>query len=179
MNEKWIIGEMTQRFSIGQINDMQVPDDWVKVEQDDPDLSSLILFTPPDDQSAQLGFYYRGIPISPRSGEKFRNLLQENPGILSGEQIDELDEVLGDLAAVDKFVLSSVSTLPINGHTVLLTEGRWLSTEYDSYELLIDAGQGGAVVQQVYFVAPPAQFEALIGMIKNCISTIDWVTLLD
>jgi hypothetical protein len=43
---------MTQRFSIGQISDMQVPDDWVKVEQDDPgDLSSLILFTPPDDQS--------------------------------------------------------------------------------------------------------------------------------
>lgn len=168
---------MTQRFSIGQISDMQVPDDWVKVEQGNPgDLSSLILFTPRDDQSAQLGFYYRGTPISPRSGEKFRNLLRENSGVLSGDQVDELKEVLGDLAAMDKFVLSSASTVVLNGRTVLLTAGSWLSTGYDSYELLIDAGQGGAVVQQVYFVAPSAQFEALLPTITSCIATIDWVT---
>ncbi|MFZ0714242.1 hypothetical protein [Mycobacterium sp.] len=158
---------------------MQLPDDWVKVEQDDPDLSSLILFTPPDDQRAQLGFYYRGIPISPRSGEKFRNLLQQNSGVLSGEQVDELHEVLGDLAAVDEFVLSSVSTFVLNGRTVLLVEGSWVSTKYDSYELLIDAGQGGAVVQQVYFVAPSARFDALLPTITSCIATIDWVTLGD
>lgn len=170
---------MTQRLSIGQISDMQLPDGWVKVEQDDSDLSSLILFTPPDDQRAQLGFYYRGIPISPRSGEKFRSLLRQNPGIVSGDQLDELYEVLGDLAAMDEFVLSSVSTFVLNGRTVLLAEGRWVSTEYDSYELLIDAGQGGAVVQQVYFIAPPARFEVLLPTITRCIATIDWVTLGD
>jgi len=163
------------RFGIGQIKDMQVPEGWSRTEQNNVDLSSMIIFTPSDDLEVQLGFYYRGTPISVRDGQAFRALLQTDKGSLAQDDLAGIRNVLADIADDSRFHIFSAGTSTFNGRRVLVVQGRWQANQYESFEMFIDAGKDGTVVQQIYFVAPPDKFDALLPSIKECLDSICWV----
>jgi hypothetical protein len=163
-----------ERFGSGQIKNICVPDGWSCAQQNNADLSSLVIFTPPDDLSVQLGFYYRGLPISARAGIAFQQLLQTEKEKLSADDLDQIKIVLADVSDQCLFQIFSATTTKLSDRPVLIVQGRWQANQYESYEIFIDAAAQGTVVQQIYFVAPKDKFEALLPAIKQCLASISW-----
>ena len=166
--------ESWTEFSIGQIKRIRIPTDWLKVEQNNPDLSSLVVFHPPSNPMVQLGFYYRGRPLSQSIGEAFQSLLSADARDLTPSQLTPIAAVLDDVFSIEQFHLAGASVQNISGRNVLAVKGRWLSTENESYEIFIDAGRTGTVVQQVYFVAPASEFVQYIDAVMESINALEW-----
>jgi hypothetical protein len=118
---------------------------------------------------------WRPHSVSRSDGEAFQALLQADKGSLTAPDLASIKNVLADVADDLQFQIFSATTSNFNGRIALVVQGRWQANQYESFEIFIDAANKGTVVQQVYFVAPPDKFEALLPSIKECLASICWV----
>jgi hypothetical protein len=167
--------EPSQKICIGQVKEIHLPQGWSKVEQPTADVSSLVVFTPAHELTSQLGFYYRGKPISQDDGAAFEKLLSEHKRALLPNELEKLRYVLADLADLEQFRIRSAEITNLSGRNVLVVEGRWLVSDSDTYEIFINAGDAGTIVQQIYFIAPKDKFYRQIKLIKEALKSIQWL----
>lgn len=167
--------KLPESLSFGQVKQISLPAGWLKVPLTTDGLSSLEVYSPADSEKSQLAFYYRGTPLSQDVGEAFQAVLDENKGMLLARDLDNIRYILNERADPEKFQISSVETTSLNGRVLLVVQGRWLSKDTYSYELFIDAGQSGAIVQQIFFLAPKEQYHLHISEVKESLKSIQWV----
>ncbi len=165
--------ESSQKFSIGQIKEISLPQNWIKVNEQNCE-EDLVVFTNSDDVATQIGFYYRGKPISHSEGRVLEQCLQKEQ-ILSLDNLDSLKSVLADFSYAEKFLLQSIVTSNLNGRIVLIVQGAWMKSQSLNYEILINASGDGTVVQQVFFKAPADVFTRQLPAIKQIFDTIVWI----
>src|SRR4029450_13802416 len=86
--------------NLGQIEHLVVPNGWVErqAERLPMQLFTLKEFNPPDRPSVRLYVYYRGHPVSEKSGESFETLLEKPPHDLDDAEWWSVQEVLGKAA---------------------------------------------------------------------------------
>lgn len=164
----------TEKCFFGQIESIDLPAKWSRTNVTAEGIASLAVFTPSDEPNAQLAFYYRGMPISQQFGEAFKNVLEKNPGVLLPRDMDSISYILNDRKDSDKYQMTSVETINLNGRIVLLVQGSWSGTDATSYEVFINAGRSGCLVQQIAFVAPKESFHRHVQKVKESLKTIEW-----
>ncbi len=165
----------TEKCFFGQIETNELPAGWSRTSAIAEGIASLAVFTPSDEPNVQLAFYYRGMPISQQFGEAFKNVLEKNQGVLLPRDLESISYILNDRKNSDKYQMTSAETVNLNGRIVLLVQGSWLGTNAASYEVFINAGRSGCLVQQIAFVAPKESFHRHVQKVKYSLKTIQWL----
>lgn len=160
---------------IGQIKEIEIPNGWFKLPAADNGFDDLVAYSPALTDKSKLAFYYRGKPLSQDSGTAFEAVLQRNKGVLLPMDLDNVRWVLDELGDPEKFQISSAETMDLNGRVILLVQGRWLRDDFYSYDLFINAGDSGTIVQQVFFIAPKDQYFQHLSQVKDALKTVQWL----
>src|SRR5262249_39652409 len=147
-------------IELGQINHLAIPRGWEEreVEPLSTQLWTLREFHPLDKPSVKLGIYYRGAPVSERSGENFERLLAKDSHEIDGQEWWSVQEVLGTAALPARFESRIACTQDWVGKRVLTVEGHWPATQEDSFTMWINAADHGCQVQELYYIAPSSEY---------------------
>lgn len=160
----------------GQIDHLVVPDGWVeeRVERRPMQLFSLREFHPPNRTSVRIYVYYRGYPVSAKSGEAFEALLEKPPHDLDHEEWWSVQEVLRDAASEDAFERRRARTSDWADKHVLIVDGAWPRTDEESFGILINAADHGCQVQEIYYVAPTDDYQDYLPDALGAFKSIRW-----
>lgn len=163
----------------GQIAKLELPPNWVE-KTVTPPLGSLAArgereFNPPGQDDVKLCLFYRGYPIPASSAEDFKQIISLTPHVLSDDEIDQLTDVLDNLANSEAFELRYARTLDFRGRTVLVVEGLWKVLQHEGLHFFVDADGTGRIIQEVYFTAPKADFDQYVDTVKQALSSVEWI----
>lgn len=158
----------------GLIKFMNIPNGWIEFNVETFDTSQLRFFHPPDSLDAKLCYFYRGLPTETAAGQKFVELLSQSPHTLTEAEIESLNATLGESANYLAFDLTAAWTDLLNERSVMIVEGNWSRTNLRSYDVFVDVDGTGRIIQEVYYLAPPALYQQFIDEVKKCLSTIIW-----
>jgi hypothetical protein len=161
----------------GQIERMTLPEGWVESEaqtRSEADLSQLRKFHAPGNEDVQICFHYRGLPVTERSGESFRKLLEMPRHQLMPKEMWDIQEVLDSMMLDNNFETVSARVDDVHGKRVLIVEGRWVPLKFDTYSMFIDASGTGSVVHEIYYAAPVAHYPLHLKEAKNALESIVW-----
>ena len=178
---------------IGAIKEVDLPDNWIANQSattPNVGLAWQRVFSPRSDESVQLTFKYRGVPIDEASRKVFNFLLtQETPGELGKEEILALHTILGVATVGDnqytnksepgslegpRFRLDKVFVENISEKQILRVQGEFSnSMKYDG--VYFPAGVGGTIIEEVFLQAPNAyKFDAHKSDFQTVLNSISW-----
>jgi hypothetical protein len=162
----------------GQIAEMTLPVGWVEAPpyrfRGGVGMRSFRKVYPPEAPQVVLGFYYRGLPTTEESARGFHAILSEPPHALRHPELNALAEVLRDKAHREDFAARTVRTEDVNGKRVLVVQGTYTIIQEDCLEIFVDARRDGAVIQEIFFQAPTAEFRQYLPAAKRAFQSIIW-----
>lgn len=162
---------------LGQIIRFCPPETWRQVPEEKSETgqrSYSIDFSPPDDSSAVLSVYFRGFLISAASAMRFESLLEEQPHVLSTEEVSALNMVLSKIADEDAFEIRCVQTSEISGRMALVIDGEWKTSHTQFHGLMVPLDESTQEIQEIFFEAPAASFAKYLNEVAECIRAIEW-----
>jgi hypothetical protein len=162
--------------ALGQIEHLVVPIGWLErpVDRHPMQLWTLREFHPASLPSVRLYIYYRGHPVSQRSGEAFEILLNKPAHELDESEWWSVQEVLRDAALPEAFERRRARTYDWSGKRVLIVDGHWLRLKEDSFAIFINAADHGCQVQEVHFVGPTTDYQYYLPDALLALNSIRW-----
>ncbi len=160
----------------GQIKRMRLPDGWEgrQVDLGEFDQRTMLEFTAPGHPDVRLSFFYRGVPVDEYSGEAFREVLDQPEHTLSPEELEDIADVLDNLAMPETFLLETANTMEVAGKKVLAVAGTWLASENKTWAIFIDADGTGSVIQEIHFLAHSDRYNAFVDEAWKAFESIEW-----
>ncbi|HEY9871512.1 MAG TPA: hypothetical protein V6D08_20310 [Candidatus Obscuribacterales bacterium] len=160
----------------GQIGHFVIPGEWVEKElQRLPmQLFTLREFHPCEKPDVRLYIYYRGHPVSERSGESFEALLDKPPHELDESEWLSVQEVVRDAALPEVFERRRARTYDWCGKRVLIVDGHWQRLKEDSFAIFINAADHGCQVQEIHFVSPTTDYQYYLPDALLALNSIRW-----
>jgi len=161
---------------MGQIEELVVPAGWLEreVERRAMQLWTLREFHVPDKPSVRLYLYYRGHPVSEKSGEAFENLLAQPPHDLDDSEWWSVQEILRNAALETAFERRRAHTYDWANKRVLMVDGHWPVLQEDSFAILINAADHGCQVQEIHYVAPTEEYQDYLPDALLALTAIKW-----
>lgn len=168
----------TEIRNCGQVKQMSLPDGWIEVpdkQRDQFDLRSLRKFVHPSNSDVQLCLYHRGTPVTDDSAERLQDLLDDDrPHLLSPQELLRVQQVLGDFFIEEAFHLLSARVETINKRKVLEVKGRWKQQNLDTICIFTQVAEAPALIQEIYYVAPVAEYSRHLPLATAAINSIVW-----
>lgn len=165
------------QIGFGPISSIELPANWVEQPHQYSDTRSprtLRKFHHPEDAHIQLCLYYRGLPVTAPTAECFAKSMAGEPGSITEDILEALQEVLGPLALQDDFKVEQAEITLVNGRKVLAVEGHWPGLDLKSYNLFFDAKGDGAIVYELYYAAPSNCFDQHRKTAEAAFASIAW-----
>lgn len=162
---------------LGKIKSMSLPDGWVAgAPEPNRGVPGRVYryFHAPQSKDVQICYFNRGPAMYKQFADGFRDILSKPAHKLSPEEIPYLRELLREMANPKHFQLNNASTIDHNGKRVLLLEGRYIGIQHDVRELFIDSDGTGQFVQEIYYKAPAAVFQANLPAAIKAFQSIVW-----
>lgn len=165
-----------QLKEFGPVKEMEVPRGWIekKLNNARGDLKSFVKYHHPDNVDVQICLFYKGLPVSDDSALLFSKVLASQLVSLTIDNLDSLQEILGNLAIIDEFEVDSAKLIPLNEKKVLLVEGNWIKLGLKSKSYFIDAREDGSIVYELYYAAPIKLYDEYIEAVDSALETIQW-----
>ncbi|MBI1270786.1 hypothetical protein GC174_10170 [bacterium] len=167
----------TNKIDFGPISSIELPSKWVEQPHHNKDIHSprtLRKFHHPEDDRIQLCLFYRGLPVTAPTAESFANSLAGEPGSITEDILEALQEVLGPLALKDDFNVEDACLKALNGRKVIAIEGRWPGLDLKSVNIFIDAKGDGAIIYELYYAAPGDCFDQHKETAEAAFASIAW-----
>jgi hypothetical protein len=163
----------------GQIAKLELPPGWVEKNVTPPMGSSGARgereFNPPGRDDVKLCLFYRGSPIPGSSAEDFQQIISLTPHVLSDDEIEQLTDVLDNLANAEAFDLRYARTIDFRGRKVLVAEGVWKVLQHEGLHFFVDADGSGKIIQEVYFTAPKTDFDNYVDTVRAALGSVEWI----
>lgn len=121
-----------------------------------------------------LNFFFRGNLLHPTCAKSFLHILSKPPHDLQPDEQALLAPVLRDAAYKEWFAMERVRTEILHDRTVLVAEGKWLSTGLMNLGVFLNADENAEAIQEIHYLAPEVAYKIHIGEAVTSISNIDW-----
>lgn len=160
----------------GQVARMTLPAGWVEraLERSEFDLRSVRIFNPVDGEKTMICLFFRGRPISPRSGNAFGLLLEMPAHDLSEEECDQVQEVFREAGSAEVFQKRRAYTKNWQGRTALVLEGLYPQSQIEMISLFVAGDTAGQIVQEVIFMAPQPEYAGQLTTVLESLESIEW-----
>lgn len=161
----------------GNVDQMLIPNGWVEEKMPAGmggiGTRNLREFHPPEDPTAKLAIFYRGLPVDDASAANLQSVLKQPEHTLSTQEIQGLKNVLRERSDPEVVSLNSAKTETINGQRVLVIEGQYKQTGSNIKEIFVSNDKSGAV-QEIYFQAPANSYGKYSPMADQALKSIRW-----
>lgn len=154
----------------GPVKKMVLPDPWKLLSDEDYQRR----YCRADDHEVALSFYFRGKPASNHTASRFRALLDAPPHKLTSEELLDLEVVIRDASEDVYFDLKDAYTEPLNGSMIYVVRGYWKLSDADSLGIFVDSSGDGETIEEIYYTAPPNQFENYLSEVREALNSIEW-----
>lgn len=159
----------------GAIDAIDLPDDWLLGEEQYllDGMASYIQSTLPENEEVGLALFERAqdyISIAP----SFKAMLDAPAHEVSQEDMEKLGPVLGNYLDSRAFEADFCHTEILNGKTVLVIKGTWLSTKHKSLSVIVATDNSGERVQEIYYKAPQSLFDLYFETAMQSLKSIGW-----
>ncbi|HZT35119.1 MAG TPA: hypothetical protein VFA15_04300 [Nitrososphaera sp.] len=172
------VRDAVRSHSVGQIASILLPNQWTTGYglNNVVGNSSYDEFVPPSSAGstkARLEFFYRGTQVPENEAAAFQKILSSGH-VLSREEYFSLGSILRGKDRQSAFQVDLAWTARHNGKSVLMIEGTFIEDQMRTLIMLIDAGNGGAVVQEVAFTAAENDYAELKPQIEAALQSVKW-----
>ncbi|MDR3615554.1 MAG: hypothetical protein P4L53_18485 [Candidatus Obscuribacterales bacterium] len=131
-------------------------------------------FRPADslDDTVSLCFFNRGLALADYEAQAFQKVLVQPEHQLSQTEIQELSEIFGDAGNAETFSITDARSQTIAGRMALIVEGRFYSSKTAMFRIYMSAGADGRFVDEIFFSAPPKDYEKNIEAVKASVFSL-------
>jgi hypothetical protein len=159
------------------IKQMLIPPGWIeeKEERGPFDLRSRRMFHAPNAERVGVCSYARGKPVNQSAANSFKDVLSKPVHELTASEVSSIALILREASLPGEFDLSSIKTELWNGKIVLVVEGRWVEAQWDTYWLIADIQGTGEFIQEIYYIAPAADYSRFCDVALQSLASLEWV----
>ncbi len=126
------------------------------------------------DDAVTLCLYNRGLALNDLTAESFTKVLAQKNHHLTPGELDQLELLLRDAGDPEVFSLLDGRTEEINGRKVLVIEGRYIKSGTRMLRFYFDVNEDGQFVEEVFFSAPPDEYDKSVKAVKACFHAVVW-----
>lgn len=123
---------------------------------------------------SRIEFFYRGTQVPENEASAFRKILSSGH-VLTEEEYESLGSILRGKDRGSVFQVDLAWTARHNEKPVLMIEGTYVEDGKRTLIVLINAGNNGAVVQEVALVAPEKSYAEMKPEMEQALQSLRWI----
>jgi hypothetical protein len=133
-------------------------------------------FRPADsvDDSVSMCFFNRGLALGDDEAQALQKALVQPEHQLKPGEIEHLSEILGDAANLETFSITDARSQKIDARMALIIEGRFYESKTAMFRVYLSASPDGRFVDEIFFSAPPDEYDKNIAAVKACIFALHY-----